>query len=224
MALGVGSALGLGLGLELGFGLEPQARPEAPMHGPSTRPDDNDGHDAVHHAHLRRVSARAAATATATATAGLRGCGCATSTVPSVSSSRHSVSRSVPKSSSRSLMAEGLPAPALHCAARAGCMAHGQRPASTRGRLPSSRAPGARWCAPCEGGKRRTISFYQYCSGKHGTLSIDNDLCGALSPMYGPWHAPRCVGQHTPPSCEGRKRRKEGAGSIIGHGQTHRTD
>ena len=30
------------------------------MHGPSTRPDDDDGHDAVHHAHLRRVSARAA--------------------------------------------------------------------------------------------------------------------------------------------------------------------
>ena len=62
MALGFGSglALGLGLGLELGFGLEPQARPEAPMHGPSTRPDDDDGHDAVHHAHLRRVNARAA--------------------------------------------------------------------------------------------------------------------------------------------------------------------
>ena len=130
----------------MGFGLEPQARPEAPMHGPSTRPDDNDGHDAVHHAHLRRVSTRATATATATATAaataGGRGCGCATSTVPSVSSSRHSVSRSVPKSSSRSLMAEGLPAPALHCAARAGCMAHGQRAASTRGRLVARPA----WC------------------------------------------------------------------------------
>ena len=130
------------------------------MHGPSTRPDDDDGHDAVHHAHLRRVSARAAY--------GYGyGYGNGYGWGPRVRV-RHQHCSEREQQSPLSVekraevveqVVDGRGAACTCAPLRGQGRVHGSRPARRVDEGPPRRAPGARWCAPCEGGKRRTIIY-----------------------------------------------------------------